>query len=166
MHKLILVFVLLVSGCSSTSTEIEDAVQDSEDDFKLTLVEDVSEISSDSVYTFLCEMIIQKPSESTPNCADFGQAVFEITWDTWTADGAVGRGRYSINDCDPDCASGTRHETNVEVSLENLYTDGARYFLRDFSYKAKKEALPGHSKTGGWDVADFYINVPEMRSDG
>lgn len=166
MHKLILVFILLLSGCSSTSTEIEEAVQGSEDDFKLTLVEDVSGISSDDVYTFLCEMIIQKPSESTPNCADFGQAVFEITWDTWSAEGAEGRGKYSINDCDPDCASGTRHETNVEVSLENLYTDGERYFLRDFSYRAKKEAMPGHSRTGGWDVADFYIDVPEMRSDG
>jgi hypothetical protein len=166
MLRIILVLVLLVTGCSSPEAAVKETVQSSEDSFKLTRVKDLSEISPDEVFTFLCEFVYQKPSQSTPNCADFGEAVFDITWISWSAEGAKGKGTYSINDCEPDCASGTRHEAPVDVALENLFTDGKRYFLRDFTYRAEKSALPGYPESGGWDTADFYINVPDMRSDG
>ena len=160
------VIVLALTGCSTpTATDTAPPIS-LKDDFKLTPVNDLSEISPDEVFTFLCEFVHQKPSQSTPNCADFGEAVFDITWTSWSAEGAKGKGTYSINDCEPDCASGTRHEAPVDVALENLFTDGKRYFLRDFTYRAEKSALPGYPESGGWDTADFYINVPDMRSDG
>lgn len=169
MIKKILILMgisLMTIGCSNSKGN-EGLIQaPREDAFTLSLVEDSDGIKLDEVFTFLCEVIKAKPSESTPNCADFGEAVFDITWDSWSAEGAKGRGRYSINDCDPDCASGTRHETDVKVRLDNLYTDGKRYFLRDFSFESEKAVMPGRSKTGGWDTAEFYLEVPDMRSDG
>jgi hypothetical protein len=92
MLRIILVLVLLVTGCSSPEAAVKETVQSSEDSFKLTPVNDLSEISPDEVFTFLCEFVYQKPSQSTPNCADFGEAVFDITWTSWSAEGAKGKG--------------------------------------------------------------------------
>ena len=107
-----------------------------EDSFKLTRVEDVSQVKDSEVLTFLCESMTTKPDVATPNCADFGEAVFDIKWSQWSAKGAEGEGTYSINDCNPDCASGTRSSTPVYVFLNDLYSDGNRYFLRNFAFAA------------------------------
>ena len=111
-------------------------------------------------------MIASKPDSATPNCADFGEAIFNISWDKWSVNGAVGTGTHSINDCNPDCASGSITKTKVKVSLENLYTDGTRFFLRDLTFTSVAKGVDGNYLTGGWDTADFYLNVREMRSDG
>lgn len=135
-----------------------------EDSFKLTRVEDVSQVKDSEVLTFLCESMTTKPDVATPNCADFGEAVFDIKWSHWSAKGSEGEGTYSINDCNPDCASGTRSSTSVYVFLNDLYSDGNRYFLRNFSFAPKnKDARLQVSEV--WDLADFYITVPEMRAD-
>ena len=135
-----------------------------EDSFKLTRVEDVSQVKDSEVLTFLCESMTTKPDVATPNCADFGEAVFDIKWSHWSANGAEGEGTYSINDCNPDCASGTRSSTPVYVFLNDLYSDGNRYFLRNFSFAPKNKDLR-LQVSEVWDLADFYINVPEMRAD-
>jgi hypothetical protein len=166
MLRLFFILVVMLAGCSSPSTQVNDGDRSTNEGFNLEIVDDVSGIAPDDVYTFVCELIVQKPSESTPNCADFGEAVFDIQWDSWSAEGASGRGRYSINDCEPDCASGTRHEALADVTLTNLKTDGKSYFLTDFTFETQKPVLAGYSNVGGWDVSDFYINVPEMRDEG
>lgn len=136
-----------------------------DDSFQLTRVEDVSQVKDSDVLTFLCETITTKPDVATPNCADFGEAVFDIKWSQWSAKGAQGEGTYSINDCNPDCASGTRSSIPVNVFLKDLYTDGSRYFLRNFSYEARDSKVIEQLSPGTWDLADFYINVPDMRVD-
>jgi hypothetical protein len=163
MLRLFFVLVVMLVGCSSPSTQVNEGDVSTNEGFNLEIVDDVSGIAPDDVYTFVCELIVQKPSESTPNCADFGEAVFDIQWDSWSAEGASGRGRYSINDCEPDCASGTRHEVLADVTLKNLKTDGESYFLTDFTFETQKPVLAGYSNVGGWDVSDFFVNVPEMR---
>ena len=166
MLRLFFVLVVMLAGCSSPSTQVNEGDLSTNEGFNLEIVDDVSGIAPDDVYTFVCELIVQKPSESTPNCADFGEAVFDIQWDSWSAEGASGRGRYSINDCEPDCTSGTRHEALADVTLTNLKTDGKSYFLTDFTFETQKPVLAGYSNVGGWDVSEFYINVPEMRDEG
>ncbi len=166
MLRLFFILVVMLAGCTSPSTQVNDGDRGTDESFNLEIVDDVSGIAPDDVYTFVCELVVQKPSESTPNCADFGEAVFDIQWDSWSAEGASGRGRYSINDCEPDCASGTRHEALADVTLTNLKTNGKSYFLTDFTFETQKPVLAGYSNVGGWDVSDFYINVPEMRDEG
>jgi hypothetical protein len=46
-----------------------------------------------------------------------------------------------------------------------LYTDGSRYFLRNLTFTSKENLPLTDSKNGTWDVAEFYIEVPGMRSD-
>ena len=163
MLRFLLILIVVLTGCSSPTNQDTDDVKGTDESFNLEIVDDASGIAPEKVYTFVCELIVHKPSESTPNCADFGEAVFDIKWDSWSADGAHGRGKYSINDCAPDCASGTRHEALAHVTLKTLKTDGEKYFLTDFSFETEKPVLAGHSNVGSWDVSDFYMNVPEMR---
>jgi hypothetical protein len=162
----ILLLTVITSGCAVEQENLKEPARMATQEFNLSTVTDYSRVDPDQVYTFVCELIVQKPSESTTNCADFGEAVFDIQWDSWSAEGASGRGRYSINDCEPDCASGTRHEALADVTLTNLKTDGKSYFLTDFTFETQKPVLAGYSNVGGWDVSDFYINVPEMRDEG
>ena len=166
MHKVFVILAMLLVGCSAGEGLTESPVRLSADEFTLSPVEDLSGISAEKVYTFTCEIVEQKPSTATPYCADFGEAVFDIKWDTWGADGAEGTGIYSLNDCDPDCATGSRHESSATVRLSGLKTDGRRYFLTEFSYVTEKAVMTGRSRSGGWDTSEFYVNVPDMRSDG
>ena len=166
MSRLLILIVFLTASCSAEQIPPSLSNESKEQNFVLKEVKSYSRIDPNNVYTFTCEMIEQRPSTSTPNCADFGEAVFGIKWETWSADGAQGTGTYSLNDCDPDCADGTRRESLATVRLSGLKTDGSRYFLTEFSYEVEKAVMTGRPKSGGWDSSEFYVNVPEMRSDG
>lgn len=160
---ILLLALILATSCSASDLAEESF---SNDDFQLVQVEKPEDVQDSQVLGFLCEMIMAKPDSATPYCADFGEAVFDITWTKWTAQGAEGTGIYSKNDCNPDCASGSITKTKVVVRLEGLYTDGQRYFLRDFTFFSLPRGKSGEEMSGGWDTADFYIEVPDMRSDG
>ena len=165
MRKLLsLLLTFLLVSCSSPEVATQEEESQS-DDFKLTLVEDIEGIEPSEVLSFICELVMAKPSEATPYCADFGVAIWDIKWSTWQASGATGKGTYRANDCDPNCAEGTIYSTPVDVRLDELYTDGSRYFLRYFSFTSEKPLPLSGEYSGGWDVADFYIEVPDMRSD-
>ena len=155
---------LFTSSCGTPKVEDKSLETTQIDNFQLTRVKDFTQVKDSDVLTFVCENVSTKPDVATPNCADFGEAVFEITWKQWSVTGAQGEGTYSLNDCNPDCAGGTRSSIPVNVSLNDLYTDGSRYFLRNFSFVAKDENIK-LQVSGVWDLADFYINVPEMRAD-
>lgn len=152
----------LVAFAASHPIKDGNAPQDS---FKISRVTNTSGIEPQEVYTFMCEMIEIKPSTMTQFCADFGEAIYAINWSRWSADGAEGTGTYSYNDCEPSCAEGTIREAKVSVQLKGLYTDGARFYLRNFSYLGKEPFLEGRPMEGGWDTAEFYINVPDMRTN-
>ena len=158
--------LIFTSACANQRDKTEKPSSYSTEGFSLSLVEDYSGIAPKQVYTFTCELIEQMPSISSPNCADFGEAVFDIKWETWNADGAIGTGTYSLNNCEPNCADGKRLESPAKVRLSGLKTDGSRYFLTEFSYVAEKMVMTGRPKSGGWDTSEFYVNVPDMRSDG
>lgn len=166
VRRLLILVVLLTTSCSTEQFIPSSSDKSSEQYFKLKEVKNYSEIDPNDVYTFTCEMIEQRPSTSTPNCADFGEAVFDIKWETWSAEGAIGTGTYSLNNCEPNCADGTRLESQAKVRLTGLKTDGSRYFLTEFSYVAEKMVMTGRPKSGGWDSSAFYMNVPDMRGDG
>ena len=56
-------------------------------------------------------------------------ALSELTWSSWTDSAAVGRGTFSVNDCQPDCADGHPKKVGATVRLSGVTTcDGRRYF--------------------------------------
>jgi hypothetical protein len=44
-------------------------------------------------------------------------SMWDMTWPTWNSTAAVGRGTEKLDDCTPDCASGTLHAVPVTVTL-------------------------------------------------
>jgi hypothetical protein len=54
-----------------------------------------------------CERGRFKPRRVIITCADENFRVRGITWSSWTTTAARGRGTALVNDCKPNCASGT-----------------------------------------------------------
>lgn len=159
---LALLAVLLISSCTQTVVDSSES-QEVQDEFKLLEVKDSAGIASSEVLSFECELITQRPEVATPFCADFGVAIWDIKWSTWSAEGAEGTGIYKANDCDPDCASGNIFEEQVKLKMSGLYSDGSRFFLRYLNFRADSPLPLSNSKSGVWDVAEFYIESPWMR---
>jgi hypothetical protein len=59
-----------------------------------------------------------RPSRIVLACADFSLFVNTIHWDVWKANKAKGTGFLQVNDCNPNCASGTFHSYPVNIKLE------------------------------------------------
>lgn len=144
-----------------------------------------ADVDPKKVYTFVCELPTRKATMFTTACADFGVAVFDIKWNVWSVDGATGTGVFSVNDCEPDCASGTRHEVPVHVWLTDVTSDGKYYFLNTLKivpsdvYEGRVDevvssylSFPYEVEVGDktymglvWDVTRDWKTSPHMRSD-
>lgn len=75
-----------------------------------------------------------------------------MKWTKWDASGAKGTGIYSVNQCEPDCANGTRLDAKVKVYLTDLKTDGKKYYLTKFRYEGKEPFIPGEPISDTWEV--------------
>ena len=159
---------LLVSGCasltdSSNSRVIEPSPRNSVTEtlgshkFKLSRVKNVSLVKPLEVLAFNCELIVAKPTEVTPYCADFGISIADIEWKIWRATGAVGTGVYFANDCKPNCAEGKVSQVPVLINLDGLFTDDQRYFLRYLTFTERGELPKAQKINGTWDLAEFYL---------
>lgn len=122
-------------------------------------------VTAENMWTYECEFVVQRPTTMTSACADFGEQVHSIKWAVWEKGKVLGTGVYSKNDCDPDCASGTRREVPVNVELTDLTKEDGKYFLNTFSFTSQSgENLPqGSTPNGSWDISEFYRMVPGMR---
>lgn len=166
---------LLISGCSLQNGGLDVTLEKSNpqnsskdafatNDFKLTRVMDSTQVKSTEVLSFSCEIITARPTEVTTYCADFGISITNIGWKSWTANGAVGTGTYLVNNCNPNCAAGKVSESPVGVNLQGLYTDGERYFLRYLTFTGSDDFSASEKIEGMWDLAEFYLETPTMRS--
>jgi hypothetical protein len=119
--------------------------------------EDIERINPENVFTTECGYIDQKPENVTLTCGDGGILVREIKWDTWRASGASGSGIHSVNQCDPDCASGKRVEVPVEVRLSRLMTDGSKFYLTSFNAYSLDGKVLDMGWTFPWEFEDVIL---------
>jgi hypothetical protein len=56
-------------------------------------------------------------ADGCPLSGDGTTSLWNMTWPTWNSVQAVGDGTEKIDDCDPDCATGTLHAVKVTVLL-------------------------------------------------
>jgi hypothetical protein len=93
-----------------------------------------------------------RPSTLLLACATGNIAVYNIQWTSWTDRMALGRGRLSVNGCDPDCAEGhfvNYPNSTIEVS-DPVSLDGGRVF-QDVRVTPMAPAVPESSSSpGGW----------------
>jgi hypothetical protein len=54
-----------------------------------------------------------------------------VKWSSWSDEGASGAGEFSVNDCQPNCATGHTQRVAATVQLSDVKVcDGRRYFGR------------------------------------
>jgi hypothetical protein len=73
-----------------------------------------------------------KPKDVIIACGDASLGARGMTWSVWTRKKADGTGTGQINDCDPDCASGTTKSAPMELQLSKpqLCSNGKRVFAK------------------------------------
>jgi hypothetical protein len=78
---------------------------------------------SDTLRVFFpgdCVTNAYKPTSLTVFCGDGGMPITKIRWSSYGAKQAAGRGVASVNDCDPDCASGTSTNYRARIKLTRV----------------------------------------------
>jgi hypothetical protein len=114
------------------------------------------------IYTYDCEMAEQRPSQITRFCADGGASVYDITWNTWSYNGATGEGIYTEKLCEPNCAEGESAEVPVDVYLSGIEVINGRKILRNISVNTRNGELLANGDTyADWDVAEFAIQMSD-----
>ena len=116
-----------------------------------------TDLPASKVLTWNCEIETHKPELIFFTCADGGLYVEKIKWNTWSKEGATGRGIFSENLCEPSCAEGQRVEAPVNVVLSNLTEQNGKYYLRtlDISTPNGKDFPWGRVNGFEWDVMEF-----------
>ena len=111
-------------------------------------------------WTYDCEFPVQRPLQIMLTCADGGMIVTDITWNTWTSSIATGKGTYSQNMCDPNCADGTRVDVPVTIKLSKPFEHKGRNVLKTLDIEA---TIGGDLPTGDaslkWDVSEFAVRM-------
>jgi hypothetical protein len=114
------------------------------------------------IYTYDCEIAEQRPSQITRFCADGGASVYDITWNTWSYNGATGEGIYTEKLCEPNCAEGESAEVPVDVYLSGIEVIDGRKILRNISVNTRNGELLANGDTyADWDVAEFAIQMSD-----
>ena len=180
---LITLTCFVVSGCASNSEETIDS--SSSVNWMDEFIEVQEGLDSESVYTFVCESIMKRPERVTTTCADFGEEVLDIKWNTWGPRGAKGIGVHSVNDCLPDCADGSKLTTPVYLWLNGTTTDGKNYYLSNLFIVPKatydneastilsddsqfsEELFLENRKLRGqqWALSEYWKSNPESREN-
>ena len=106
------------------------------------------------VYVTNCGMQNYKPTTIIKFCADAGVGVGAMEWSSWSADGAIGDGKYQINDCKPTCVAGKQYYADVTVKLSKIKTIAGKPTLTFITIKTKdKKNLPlSDSPTDSWPM--------------
>lgn len=117
-------------------------------------------LNSSQVLTWDCEYPTYKPGTIMIYCGDGGAYISKISWNTWGEDGAIGKGEYYRNLCNPDCADGKIVHAPVNVSLRDLTPRKGKFYLRtlDMSSVSGKDFPWGESGRFKWDVMEFEKN--------
>jgi hypothetical protein len=80
----------------------------------------VPRVASPSVVVADCDSKPQiRPANFVRTCADYNDRFTGLRWTSWGPVSAVATGNEILNDCTPDCASGTFHTYRARVVFEN-----------------------------------------------
>ena len=114
-------------------------------------------VKATEVLTWDCELPEYKPKAITLTCASGGYYVDEITWNTWTKEGATGSGIFHENLCDPSCAEGESVSEAVKLTLTELTPRKGKFYLRTLDIKTQsgKDFIWGRADGYEWDVMEF-----------
>ena len=114
----------------------------------------------EGIWSYNCELPVQRPEQIMLTCADGGMIVTDIKWQSWNTIEAIGSGTYSQNMCEPSCAEGKRVEVPVRLRLSELFEYKGRNVLKSLDIKAVSgRELPDGTAGFTWDVAEFAVKI-------
>jgi hypothetical protein len=121
-------------------------------------------VQETAVFTWDCEIPVQKPDAITFTCADGNMLVEEIDWSRWDSKSANGTGQYTTNTCNPSCAEGDFISTPVNITLFNLTEFKKKYYFRTLVIESKdgKNLPKMQSSSYKWDVMEFVEMMEGM----
>jgi hypothetical protein len=154
---------VILSGCTKAQNPKSEDFN-SGDEWLYETVQAPASVESEDVYTFMCELITQRPKEILNTCADGGIGVWDIAWSSWDRTGANGTGTLRINDCEPNCAEGSFSSEPIRIELKGFNFDGSRYIFNTAKIRLIKMKYAKDEYELVWDLADFYREVPGMRN--
>ena len=114
-------------------------------------------VKATEVLTWDCELPVYKPKVITLTCASGGFYVDQITWNTWSEEGATGSGILHENLCEPSCAEGESVSEAVNLTLTELTPRKGKFYLRtlDIETTSGKDFTWGRTGSYQWDVMEF-----------
>ena len=114
----------------------------------------------EGIWSYNCELPVQRPEQIMLTCADGGMIVTDIKWQSWNTIEAIGSGTYSQNMCEPSCAEGKRVEVPVRLRLSELFAYKGRKVLKNLDIQAVSgQELPDGTAGFTWDVAEFAVRM-------
>jgi hypothetical protein len=113
-------------------------------------------IKATEVLTWDCGSAVYKPESITLTCADGGWSLQQITWTSWTEQGAEGTGTFTENLCKPSCSEGEFVKAEVKVKLSNLIVEQEKHYLRtlDIQTQDGKDFPWGRAGMIEWNLRD------------
>jgi hypothetical protein len=104
-------------------------------------------------------------ADGCPLSGDGTTSLWNMTWPTWNSVQAVGDGTEKIDDCDPNCATGTLHAVKVTVMLSKpvqvCVSGAARLFWTQVTF-TWPDGLP--SALSGNNAPTNPFTYPEITS--
>ena len=88
-----------------------------------------------------------EPSEIVLACGDGNAFLNDLFWTSWTSSGALARGEYVHNTCNPDCAAGTFVSTPATVRLSYPIETAAGEEFAGLSYTISDPSAPSGQST-------------------
>lgn len=99
--------------------------------------------------------------------ADGNGGITGITWSSWTAYSAEGSGSISLNNCDPNCAPGTRVSVPVSIALSSPVNGSFTVMtVKDHAGNADTYNFSSGTNTYGLGVDDPAPATPAIQSNG
>ena len=94
----------------------------------------------------------QKPSSVTLTCADGGMYIDNVTYSNWTSSNAEGIGTFNMNDCNPDCSSGSMTQTQVTISIGKPRADSQGKVIFSELVMTSKKNLYNGTRSAVFDI--------------
>ena len=98
------------------------------------------------------QKLTSKPATYTLSCADANAGWTGMSWTTWGATSATGRGILRQNNCTPNCASGKFIDYRATVTLSKIVT--TKKYGTLFSQATFHYSVGGKAKIEVFGLAD------------
>jgi hypothetical protein len=116
----------------------------------------MAKLAAGNIWTYDCEMPVQRPESFLLTCADGGWYVYNIKWQSWGEQEAKAIAIFSEKVCEPSCAEGYRVEAPVNLTLSTFAKPGKKIYLTNLDMRASTEKnFENGNRTLTWDLGEF-----------